>query len=158
INRAAAGLRTQRFEIAAESFRHLIERRSKTPYLEGNLLHARMRCCDWRGFEGLKSRLPGGVAAGGRGILPVHLLPISNSSADELQAAKIFVGDTLPYRRVDTRRRYQHDRIRVAYVSSDFHAHATAFLIAELIERHDRTRFEIFGLSLGPDDASDMRA
>jgi predicted O-linked N-acetylglucosamine transferase (SPINDLY family) len=43
-------------------------------------------------------------------------------------------------------------------VSSDFYAHATAYLIAELIERHDRDRFEIHGYSYGPDSGGAMRA
>src|SRR5262249_15709029 len=31
-------------------------------------------------------------------------------------------------------------------------------LLTELIEQHDRTRFEVFGYSLGPDDGSPARA
>lgn len=49
-------------------------------------------------------------------------------------------------------------RLRVAYLSADFHEHATAVLIAELIERHDRTRFVIVGASYGPDDGGPLRA
>ena len=51
----------------------------------------------------------------------------------------------------------RHARIRVAYCTPDFRSHPTSYLIAELIERHDRGRFEIFGISFGPDDNSDMR-
>jgi predicted O-linked N-acetylglucosamine transferase (SPINDLY family) len=53
--------------------------------------------------------------------------------------------------------RQRHDKARIAYVSSDFHEHATSYLIAELFERHDRKRFELFGISFGPDDKSKMR-
>ena len=35
--------------------------------------------------------------------------------------------------------------------------HATALLIAELFEKHDRERFSIVGYSYGPDDGSTMR-
>ena len=51
-----------------------------------------------------------------------------------------------------------HDKLRVAYLSADFHRHATAFLTVDLFERHDRARFEIIAISFGPDDHSDMRA
>lgn len=44
-------------------------------------------------------------------------------------------------------------RLRVGYLSSDFHAHATAFLISELFEQHDRSRFEIYVYSCGGEDA-----
>lgn len=49
------------------------------------------------------------------------------------------------------------ERLRIGYLSADFHDHATAALIAELIERHDRSRFEIVGLSYGADDGGAMR-
>lgn len=49
------------------------------------------------------------------------------------------------------------DRIRVGYLSSDFHYHATAMLMAQMFERHDRSRFEIFLYSHGIDDGSDLR-
>ncbi|CAA7616717.1 TPR repeat-containing protein (fragment) [Magnetospirillum sp. LM-5] len=49
------------------------------------------------------------------------------------------------------------DKIRIGYLSADLHRHATAFLMAELFERHDRARFETHAFSYGPDDGSDMR-
>lgn len=47
--------------------------------------------------------------------------------------------------------------IRVAYLSADFHDHATAYLIAELFERHDKNRFETIAVSFGPSSDSPMR-
>ena len=51
----------------------------------------------------------------------------------------------------------RHRRVRIAYLSADFHRHATAYLITALFELHDRTRFEVLGVSFGADDHSDMR-
>ena len=53
---------------------------------------------------------------------------------------------------------WHNDRIKIAYLSADFRQHPVAYLMAELLERHDRGRFEIIGLSFGPDDRSEMRA
>jgi predicted O-linked N-acetylglucosamine transferase (SPINDLY family) len=50
-----------------------------------------------------------------------------------------------------------HGRIRLGYLSGDFYSHATAWLITELIEAHDRTHFEVFAYSYGPDDQSPTR-
>jgi protein O-GlcNAc transferase len=52
----------------------------------------------------------------------------------------------------------RRDRARIAYLSADFYQHATSYLMAELFERHDRKRFEPFGISFGIDDGSEMRA
>ena len=49
------------------------------------------------------------------------------------------------------------DSIRVGYLSSDFHEHPTARLIVDLLQKHDRTKFEVFGYSYGDDDSSNIR-
>jgi protein O-GlcNAc transferase len=76
-----------------------------------------------------------------------------------LQGAKNLIATRMPTRPAPlwAGTRFRHDRIRIAYVSSDFHEHATAHLIAELIELHDRARFEVIGLSFGIDDGSAVR-
>lgn len=48
-------------------------------------------------------------------------------------------------------------RLRIGYLSSDFHEHATAYLTAGVFERHDRERFEVFAYSWGPTDDNPMR-
>lgn len=45
-------------------------------------------------------------------------------------------------------------RLRIAYLSADFRDHATSRLMAELLERHDRSRFEIFAYARKPNDDS----
>lgn len=48
-------------------------------------------------------------------------------------------------------------RLRVGFVSSDLHQHATAVLMAEVFEKLDRQRFEVILYSHGPEDGSPMR-
>lgn len=48
-------------------------------------------------------------------------------------------------------------RLRVGYLSADFHEHATCILMAEMLEQHDRDRFEVSLYSVGKDDGSAMR-
>ena len=51
-----------------------------------------------------------------------------------------------------------HDgRLRIGYLSADFHQHATSQLMAQMLECHDRSRFEVTLFSAGPDDGSAMR-
>lgn len=48
-------------------------------------------------------------------------------------------------------------RLRIGYLSGDFRAHATAYLMSRLPGLHDRQRFEVFVYSSGPDDDSEIR-
>jgi protein O-GlcNAc transferase len=47
--------------------------------------------------------------------------------------------------------------LRIGYLSGDFHDHATAWLSAQTLERHDRRRVTVFAYSFGPDDGKEMR-
>jgi len=49
------------------------------------------------------------------------------------------------------------ERLRIGYVTADVRQHATAFLMAELVERHDRRRFEVTLYSHGSEDDSAIR-
>ena len=55
------------------------------------------------------------------------------------------------------RARPQPGRLRLGYLSADFHNHATAQLLVQVLEQHDRGAFEVFALSAGPDDGSPLR-
>jgi len=48
-------------------------------------------------------------------------------------------------------------RLRIGYLSADFHDHATAHLMRGLFQSHDKSRFEIHAYSYGPDDGSRYR-
>lgn len=49
-------------------------------------------------------------------------------------------------------------RLRIGYFSGDFRRHPVGYLIPEVLELHDRERFEILGYAVGDDDQSEIRA
>lgn len=51
----------------------------------------------------------------------------------------------------------QHERIRVGYYSVDFRNHPVAHLTAPLYGLHDRSKFEVWVYSYGPDDGHPVR-
>ena len=48
-------------------------------------------------------------------------------------------------------------KIRIAYYSADFRNHPMSYLLANLYELHDKNKFEIIGISFGPDKDDKMR-
>lgn len=50
-----------------------------------------------------------------------------------------------------------HGKLRIGYLSNDFHEHATSRLLIETIEAHDLTCFELHAFSFGPDDGGAIR-
>jgi predicted O-linked N-acetylglucosamine transferase (SPINDLY family) len=49
-------------------------------------------------------------------------------------------------------------KTRIVYVSSDFQAHPVGFQIVQILEQHDRERFEVIAVSTGKDEGSEIRA
>jgi predicted O-linked N-acetylglucosamine transferase (SPINDLY family) len=52
---------------------------------------------------------------------------------------------------------YKHRKIRIGYVSGDLCTHAVGLLLPEVIEAHDRRRFEVIAFDHSPEDGSACR-
>src|SRR6516164_17424 len=123
----------------------------------GGRLHAKMHLCDWAEIEGEILHLLSAVKDRKAVSEPFNLLSIPSSSADQLQCAKTFVADQVSFPALWHGEMYSHDRIRVGYLSADFRNHAVAYLVTGLFEHHDKSRFEITGISFGPAEDSTLR-
>jgi predicted O-linked N-acetylglucosamine transferase (SPINDLY family) len=117
--------------------------------------------CDWRGgntqvqalCESIE-RLPEDAAVQNTPFAHVTLL---DDPALQLKAARACARYYRAMHRMEPRQPVRRSRVRIGYVSADFHRHATSYLMAELLERHDRDRFEVFVYSHGRSDSSPTR-
>jgi protein O-GlcNAc transferase len=121
------------------------------------LLHLKRRLADWRDLAAYEQRFREAVANGRATLSPFVLLGQPATRAEQRRCAErwstALAGTPSP-----TQRPLANDRLRIGYLSADFHTHATAFLAAGLFECHDRRRFEVSAYSIGPHDGSAMRA
>jgi predicted O-linked N-acetylglucosamine transferase (SPINDLY family) len=150
----------KRYEEAAADFEKALAISPELAYARGNLALFHMHACGWGHLPRDRSEIAAALHAGKRVIYPFVNLALSSSMAEQLQCARIWATHDAPASPAPLWRgeRYRHAKIRLAYVSADFHAHATAALMAGVFERHDRTRFETIAISFGRDDKSEMRA
>ncbi|MEI6161092.1 MAG: tetratricopeptide repeat protein, partial [Roseococcus sp.] len=121
--------------------------------LLGVLLDARAVTCDWRERAALLARI------GAARIGPPHIIFHEDSPARLRQMLERLSAERRrpPLPMPMPRPAPADGRIRLGYLSNDLHEHATAYLIAEVLERHDRARFHVTAYSVGPDDGSPMR-
>src|SRR5215467_10395499 len=158
-NRGNVLLELRRHEEAAKDFERLVAVKPDWEYAQGNMLHSQLHCGDWKDYSRRVELIVKDVIAGKRVAHPFIFLSISESSRDQLQCARTFAQEryAASAQALWKGERYQHDRIRVAYLSADFHRHPVAYLMAGLFEAHDKSRFEITAISFGPDTKDDMR-
>jgi predicted O-linked N-acetylglucosamine transferase (SPINDLY family) len=121
-------------------------------------LYIKRLLCDWENIESECRQLVAFVVRGLKVAPPFAMLAISGSPAVQKQAAEIYVRDKHPESSTAAAipRRPRHNRIRIGYFSADYYKHAMSFLMAELYEQHDRSRFEILGFAFGPNKFDEM--
>ncbi len=114
--------------------------------------------CAWPGLESIDARVIAAVRDAGAGVLPFVFITISDDPAlQAVNARRYWRQRRVAAPALGERPPVAREKIRLGYLSADFHEHATARLAAELFELHDRARFEVVAFSSGPDDGSPMR-
>jgi predicted O-linked N-acetylglucosamine transferase (SPINDLY family) len=127
--------------------------------LEGSRLASKMSLCNWENVIGEIEHLKHSIRSGKPHCHPFAMLALSDSPQDHLLCARSWASTKYPQsdNPLWTGGKSAHEKIRIGYVSADFYEHATAYLMAEMFELHDKSRFEVSGISLGPSGDSPMR-
>lgn len=128
-----------------------------------HLLHQRMHLCDWEGLDAEIEALRNIVRTEPKAqISPFAFLALpGTTAAEQRQCASHWTANRcaalsqMP--RQASPAASSGKRLRIGYLSADFRQHPLTWLAAELIEKHDRQRTEVFGYSYGPDDGSAER-
>ncbi|MDR1710089.1 MAG: glycosyltransferase, partial [Candidatus Accumulibacter sp.] len=132
--------------------------------IAAHLLFQKMHLCRWDGLDEIAGRVRAAVENDTADAPPFIVLsmpgttPALQRRAAENHSARLAAGAAAPLARPPSPGAAAGRRLRVGYLSSDFKNHATAYLMIDMLEAHDRSRFEIFALSHGVDDGSPMRA
>jgi predicted O-linked N-acetylglucosamine transferase (SPINDLY family) len=123
----------------------------------GGAAMAALDLCDWKRTAEIGAQLQPRIAAG-EPISPWVLLGYSGDEVLQRQCAGAVIHrrfPVLPPKLAPAG--YRHDRIRLAYISSDVSHHPVAAHIVQVIENHDRARFEVIGIGTNQDDGSPQR-
>lgn len=129
----------------------------------GQLVFLEREACRWAEADAELQRLRAALRALPPGdsteTSPFTHAVLVDDPAEQLQVARAYarhvVHKVRPLPRL--RARDHGGRLRIGYLSADFHNHATSQLIVQVLESHDRAGFEVIALSTGPDDGSAMR-
>ncbi|MQY51571.1 tetratricopeptide repeat protein [Rhodocyclus gracilis] len=153
---------------AAESLAAAAALDPENGLIAAHLLFQRLHLCRWDGLVELQQRVIRAIDENSADVPPFIVLSMPGTTPQlqrrcaENRSAALARGlasasvAEAPASAASARSPGQ--RLRVGYLSSDFKNHATAFLMIEMLDAHDRERFEVIGLSYGVDDGSAMRA
>lgn len=147
-----------RHEEAVDAFESALRGAPGNSYALGYLTWNELAICRWRELpariEDLRRRIGENAAAA-----PFVVVALPVTLAEQRACSELHVRNTLPPvpAPLSQGTRQRRGRLRLAYLSADFHEHATAYLAVRLFELHDRSQFETLGVSYGRPEASPMR-
>ena len=158
----------KRFDAAEAAFRQMVRLKGVDGNASGQAYLCARSLCAWDSKAEDETLLADMVHRGVSDIPVFNLLSIANpahSSAPvfQLRAARLYAQGkyfelSLPAL-VDPASHPRRDRLRIGYLSADFHEHATMYLLHGVLAAHDRSRFALHGYSYGPTtDAVTMKA
>jgi predicted O-linked N-acetylglucosamine transferase (SPINDLY family) len=150
----------KRYPEAAHFLRQALQIEPNGTAVFGVLMNADMQCCDWHARAELLQRIEADILRGKWVAAPFDLVACSGSASVLRTSAELQMQATVAATRppvMEARPAPHQEKLRIAYLSADFHTHATSYLIAELFELHDQDRFEVLAVSFGPDDDGPLR-
>jgi len=159
LNRGITLHHMRRFDEALAAFDRLLADDPRHPMAFGEAAWSALNLCDWNRVAQFAAEIPARVKDGITKIQPLTVMNCNSDPALLLHCARNLASAMTPKPSAPlwSGEAYRHDKIRLAYLSHDFRLHPVAVQATQVLETHDRARFEIIGLSNGPDDGSQAR-
>ena len=158
LNNCARLLETQRrFDEAGRCMVQSLEMKPDQSDVIQHYVHLRQKMCAWPLYEPVAAVTHNQLLVG---TSPLAMLSATDDPALHLLAAQRFGYERIP--KLPAHNLYatgprRDGRVRIGYLSGDLCLHAVGLLIPELLELHDRERFEVFAFCWSREDGTAQR-
>ena len=147
-----------KLEEAIEAYKKALSLKPDFETARMNMLSQQTHICDWDSIEKARNFIPD-PGTSDRFVNPFVMFSLEDAPKRHRIRAEAYVKfkylqEALPLREKVSK---VQDRIRIGYFSTDFKEHPVAYLIAKVLEQHDRNKFEVFGYSLHGNIQSALR-
>jgi len=144
---------------ALEAFEKAIEFAGGSDVILGAYVNLKMQQCHWVGIEGYLETLQRGEIRRKDKFYPFNLLAVCEDPFVIKQITQEYMASIHPQKDdLGVLAKYDRkEKVRIGYFSPDFRNHAVSFLMADVIERHDKNKFELIAFSIGQGAQDEMR-
>ena len=150
INQGQAYSQLELHDKSINSYLMALEIKPDAPFVIGKCLHHKMKIANWdnlsEGLQICKSLFHQGIPAS----VPFESLVLFDDPEIHYLSAKLtndlkFKNSNKP---IDFKQRLNKNKIRIGYFSADLYYHPISIWLAEQIENHDRSKFELYAFCL----------
>ena len=146
----------KQYDLAEQALEQSLALNPKQPGVIQHWVHIRQKACAWPVYKPLPNITQNEMLMA---TSPLAMLALTDDPVQQLLTAFAFVERTYGFKEefLSKGREYRHERLRVGYVSGDLCVHAVGLLLPELLEGHDKSKFEIYGYDFSPEDGTAHR-
>ena len=144
---------------AVASCKRALEIKPDYAVAEAQMRHQQQHMCDFTLYTGLKE-VAQRLDTSDEAIPPFIQLSWQDNAAAQLHRSQRFAKTNYPTASpapIAKPPTVRPERLRVGYFSADFHNFPGMYLMARMLEIHNRNAFEIFAYSYGPQKNDEMR-
>jgi predicted O-linked N-acetylglucosamine transferase (SPINDLY family) len=147
-----------KLEKALSAFDKALSLKPNDVRLRAKRIHFLAHMCDWSSLDEEKPSVEE-LGIVGDSIDPFALIALEDVPDRHRLRSELYVRETFPNRALALAEIPDStpNRLRIGYFSSDFREHPVAYLIAKVLEQHNRDKFEIFGYCLNGNPQSELR-
>ncbi len=157
-NKGYALQKLKKIEASIESFYNVLKIDPNFDFLLGELVHAKNKLCDWNSFNKDLETLKNKINEKKKSSTPFPILQLFDSPSIQKNTAEIYVKEKFYKEKILNPISIvkKNKKIRLGYYSADFYNHAMSYLLAGLFKQHDKSKFELFAFSFGPEKNDEM--
>ena len=146
-----------KLEEAIKAYRKALAIKPDYDVARAQKLHVQAHICDWNSMTADRTLIPE-LGTTNKHVPPFTLLSLEDSPERHRIRSEIYAAAKYPQKPLPAQVKpsQKPKRIRLGYFSSDFKEHPVAYLMAKMLEQHDRDQFEVFGYSLHSNQQTDM--
>ena len=159
-NRSVAKLKNKDVRSSLEDSEVVLKLKPNMDFVIGGLMGGYLSLCEWDKFEEYRKIVPQKIKNFERVAHPMQVMLVFDSLEYLKIAATLLIKQRYdiapaPFKSDAMR----HKKIRIGYFSEDFKQHPVGYLLAEVLELHNREQFEIYAFSFSkePPDALTKR-
>ena len=158
-NKGAALNKLKRFNEAIVYYEKGLNLKPDLDWGYGDYLFLKLRMCFWKDVQDATDKLADYVSPSKKIIQPFSILALTDNVLLQQISSTSHIQQKFPFNpSLGLIPKYpKREKIRIGYLSADFHNHATGFLMAELFELHDKNQFELIAFSFGPKESDETR-
>lgn len=147
--------------LAVASYAEAIKLNPELVHAKVHWIHQKQHMADWQGLDAAIAEVRQTLALNPRAQIPPFAFLAMPGTHDKEQLACASLWAQQHYGHIQplpaAQPKSPNQRIKLAYISSDFRKHPLAYLVTEVIAAHDREQFEVTLYSNAKDDKSTER-